>query len=143
MSLRRRILVVHVALLFWGAGLLLAAAVPLYWEGLQAADPGALAWTVPSALVIGAVGGALEALLLRVWRPAGWVAVALACLLGLYVPGIFATSFQWAPAGQQAGASSGLATAWLGWAMFMVVLSVTVLGVTTLRRPAGTSGMQS
>jgi hypothetical protein len=137
-SIRRRILVVHACLLVVGAGVLLAVAVPLYWDGLGALDPGALSWTVPAALVVGAVGGALEGLLLGLWQPAGWVVAAFACLLGLYVPGVFASSFSWVPSSQQVTASSGLATALLGWAMFMVVLT----GIASaLRRRDGAAGI--
>ena len=123
--MRSRIWKVHGTLLVTGWGLLFLKAVPVYWDGLYATGSNSLWWLTPPALLFGGLGGALEGLVLRAARPAGWVVAGGACLLGGLVPAAYVSGFAWAPADQVQISTSAVATAWLGWVMFLAALTAT------------------
>jgi len=131
----RRVLLVHAGFLLVGLGLLLALALPVtVWEGINPTDSGAMSWTVPSALVVGVLCGALEGILLRLLPALGWIVGVIACFLGSYVPATFVGGW---PGADLPGSSAGVAAAWFGWLLFLVVLTAVAEVVLTVRPPKG------
>lgn len=129
----RHVLLVHAAFFVVGLGLLFVFALPVsVWDGVDPTGSGALWWTVPAALVVGAVGGGLEGLLLRVFPPLGWTVAVVACFFGFLVPATFVGHW---PGEHLPGTSSAVAAAWFGWLLFVVVLTGGSLGVLAIWMP--------